>query len=175
MDTDDLDDLQAFRLPELTSHPADIAARLMGLPELVHLRDNDVAFGWLMRISTKHKGNKVDLGSVHEVNTMFQGGFKDLGLQLLAGMLGDLPQFLVVLDAQFWTEATPREREALVFHELKHVQQAIDRWGAPKFDRDGLPVFKCVGHDIEAFNDEVARYGAWRPDIERFVHTVRSA
>lgn len=174
MDTD-TDDLQAFRLPELTAHPADIAARLMALPELVHLRDNDVGFGWLMRMDTKHKGNKVELGSVHEVGTMFQGGFKDLGLQLLSGMLGNLPQFLVVLDWQWWQQASAREREALVYHELKHVQQAIDRWGAPKFDRDGLPVFKCVGHDIEAFNDEVARYGDWRPDIEHFVRTVRSA
>lgn len=172
-DPDDLDDLQAFVPPDTDAHPADIAARLVNAPPLQHLRDNDIAFGWLMRVEPKHKGNKVELGSVHDVDTMFQGGFKDLGLQLLAGMLGDLPQFLVVLNREWWAEATPRDREALVWHELKHVQQAIDRWGAPKFDREGRPVFKVVGHDIEAFNDEVERYGAWRPDIERFARAVR--
>lgn len=173
MDNDD--DLQPFSLPPGDAHPADIAARLMRLPELLHLHENEVPFGWLMRNDTKHKGNKIELGSVHEVATMFQGGFKDLGLQLLLGMLGDLPKFLVVLDAQFWEQASARDREALVFHELMHVQQAIDRYGAPKFDRDGLPVFKVVGHDIEAFNAEVVRYGAWRGDIGAFIAAARDA
>ena len=58
--------------------------------------------------------------------------------------------------------------------EPQHVQQAIDRYGAPRFDRDGLPVFKCVAHDIEAFRAEVARFGAWRPDIADFLNTARS-
>ena len=172
---DDIDDFQAFSMPPTDAHPADIAARLVRLPELQHLHDHEVPFGWLMRNDTKHKGNKVELGSVHEVAGMFQGGFKDLGLQLLTGMLGYLPDFLVVLDAQWWQQASATERDALVHHELMHVQQAVDRYGAPKFDRDGLPVFKCVGHDIEAFRAEVARFGAWRPDIADFLNTVRTS
>ena len=162
-----------YSLPSGDVHPADLAARLMRLPELVHLHDHEVSFGWLMRNESKHKGNKVELGSVHDVTTMFQGGFKDLGLQLLEGMLGYLPAFLVVLDWHFWQQASATERDALVHHELLHVQQAIDKFGAPRFDRDGLPVFKCVGHDIEAFRAEVARFGAWRPDIAEFLETAR--
>lgn len=172
----DTDDLTPFSLPtEAPEHPADIAARVMRYPELVHLLENDVQFGWLMRNETKHKGNKIELGSVNDVGMMFQGGFKDLALQLLESLLGSLPQFLVVLDAGFWSEAGPLEREALVFHELRHVQQGIDKWGALKFDRDGLPVFKIVGHDIEAFNAEVARYGAWRADIASFINVARGS
>jgi len=171
----DADDLQAYSLPSDDSHPGDIAARLVRLPELLHLHEHEVSFGWLMRNDAKHRGNKVVLGSVHEVGGMFQGGFKDLGLQLLQGMLGDLPQFLVVLDAQWWAQAAPLDREALVFHELCHVQQALDRFGAPRFDRDGLPVFKVVEHDVTAFNAEVLRYGAWNEGIRSFVAAAQRA
>ena len=167
----DTDDLPPYSLPP--DDVAAIAARVLTMPEHQHIADNDIAIGWLMRNDPKHKGNKVELGSVHDVKTMFQGGFKDLGLQLLAGMLGDLPDFLIVINAEWWRQAAPREREALVFHELAHIQQAIDRFGAPRFDRDGLPVFKCVEHDVAAFNSEVARYGAWSPDLRAFVATAQ--
>lgn len=175
MDTDDTDDLQAFALPDPGAHPADIAARLMRDPHHVHLLDNEVSFGWLMRCDAKDKGGKRELGSVHAVKTMFQGGFKDLGLQLLAGMLGELPQFLVVLDLAWWRQATPLQREALVWHELCHVRQAVDKFGAPKFDRDGLPVFGLVEHDITAFESEVQRFGAWTADIAGFLEAARGA
>lgn len=174
--TDDTDDLQAFRLPDHDAHPADIAARLMRDPVHLHLAENDVEFGWLLRADTKDKGGgKVELGSVHVVKSMFQGAFKDLGLQLLADMLGTLPQFLVVLDAQWWAQAAQQDREALVWHELCHVRQSLDKFGAPRFDRDGLPVFGLVPHDVEAFESEVVRYGAWKSDIGSFLNAARGA
>lgn len=166
MDTDD--DLQAYSLPPRDTHPADIAVRLMHEPEHRPLFDAEVQFGWLMRTSPKDKGGKRELGSVHVVKTMFQGGFKDLGLQLLESMLGYLPEFLVVLDAEFWAAASRRDREAVIWHELCHVKHRVDKFGAPKFDRDGLPVFGIVEHDVTAFNSEVARYGTWSPDLREF-------
>lgn len=172
---DDTDNLQAFKPPDNNSHPADIAARLMRDPVHQHLADNEVQFGWLMRCEAKDKGGKRELGSVHAVKTMFQGGFKDLGLQLLADMLGGLPEFLVVLDAEWWAQATPTQRDALVWHELCHCRQSLDKFGAPKFDRDGLPVFGLVEHDITAFNSEVTRYGAWTADIDGFLTAARAA
>lgn len=175
MDTDDLEDLQAFTLPDPGAHPADIAARLVQDPVHQHLRDNDVSFGWLMRLDAKDKGGKRELGSVHAVKTMFQGGFKGLGLQLLAVLLGSLPQFVVVLDREWWQQASPMEREALVWHELSHVRQSLDKFGAPKFDRDGLPVFGLMEHDITAFESEVKRFGAWSPDIDSFLTAARGA
>jgi hypothetical protein len=174
MENDD-DDFQAFELPPRDAHPADIAARLMLDPVHRHLSDNEVQFGWLMRGQPKDKGGKRELGSVHAVKTMFQGGFKDLGLQLLAVILGGLPEFVVVLDAEWWRQASPVQREALVWHELCHVRQSLDKFGAPRFDRDGLPVFGIVEHDIAAFESEVVRYGAWTPDIAAFLNAARSA
>lgn len=166
---------EPFRLPGETNHPATIAARIMQNPVHVHLHDADVQFGWLMRADPKDKGGKRELGSVHAVKTMAQGAFKDLFLQLLERMLGTMPEFLVVLDAEFWEQATDTQREALIWHELAHVRQALDKYGAPRFDRDGLPVFSIFDHDITAFNSEVARYGAWTSDIAGFINAARAA
>jgi len=172
MHTDD-DIPNAFAPPDNSAHPATIAARLMQLPEHAHLAEHDVSFGWLVRGVQKEKGGRVELGSVHVVKTMFQGQFKDLCLQMLERMLGYLPDYLVVLDAQWWAQASPIDREALVYHELSHVKQAVDRYGAPRFDREGNPVFELVRHDVEAFNAEVRRYGAWKSDISGFLEAAR--
>lgn len=168
------DDVTPFELPADNRHPATIAARLMLLPEHKALKEAEVSFGWLVRGVPKEKGGKVELGSVHAVKTMFQGQFKDLGLQLLERMLGYLPEFLVIVDGTWWAQASDTEREALIFHELSHVKQAEDAFGAPKFDRDGNPVFRLVEHDITAFNAEVVRYGAWNDGIKSFLHAART-
>lgn len=166
---DDLAELQAFALPAGPHHPADIAARLMLDPEHQHLSDNEISIGYLMRIGEKQKGGKRELGSVNDTKTMFQGAFKDLGSQLLAGMLGRFPQFLMVLDLEWWNEATARDRDALVWHELCHLKHAVDRYGAPRFDLDGFPVYKIHEHDVTAFKSEVERFGAWSPDLREFL------
>lgn len=166
---------EAFRLPDNETHPATIAARLMRHPVHQHLGDNDVQFGWLMRMDEKRKGGKVELGSVHATKTMAQGAFKDLFLQMLEHMLGHLPEFVVVINAAWWDQATDEQRRALVWHELAHVKQATDRYDAPRFDRDGLPVWAIVGHDLEAFRSELAEFGAWRPDIAEFLDTARTS
>lgn len=173
--TDDLDDLQAFALPAGPRHPADIAVRLMTYPEHRHLADNDITFGYLMRLSEKVKGGKRELASVNETKTMFQGGYKDLCIQLLAGMLGHLPDFLIVIDAEFWAACSDVEADALLFHELAHVQQKLDKFGAPRFDLNGMPVYGLVAHDVTAFKSEVARYGLWSPDLRDFMAVAREA
>lgn len=174
--TDDDDDLgPAYSLPPDDAHPGDIAERVMLMPEHRHLTENEISFGWLMRNEPKVKGNRVELGSVHETQHMGQGAFKDLFEQLLLGMLGHLPDFVVVINAQWWEQAGPMEREALVFHELCHVRQKVDKYGSPRFDKDGLPVYGCQGHDIEEFHAVVARYGSWKGDIADFLHAARGA
>ena len=166
-DTPDFED--EFTKPAATAHPEDIATRLMKLPELRFIRENEISLGWLMREVSKVKGGKLELGSVHDVKHMAQGGFKGLFFQLLEAWLGFLPQFMIVLDREHWDAATPRVREALVYHELLHIRHEVDKFGALRFDRDGNPVFGLVGHDVEAFNDEVARYGAWHDGIASFL------
>lgn len=48
----------------------------------------------------------------------------------------------------------------LVEHELYHITQATDDFGAPKFNKEGQPVLKLRGHDVEEFVGVVRRYGA---------------
>lgn len=172
---DDLAELQAFALPAGPHHPADIAARLIDTETHRHLADNDITIGYLMRLAEKQKGGKRELGSVSDTKYMAQGGFKDLFAQLLAGMLGHYPAFVMVLDNEFWQQASAAERDALVWHELCHVKQKLDQYGAPKFTIDGLPSYGLVEHDVTAFKSEVARFGLWSPDLREFMAVARSA
>ena len=163
------DDLPpAYRLPDDDdTHPAHIYHRLIELPEHAHYKDEEMRVEFLMKTAPLIKAGKQVLGTMH-IPTV-QGRLKDLFEMLLAQFFGQMPQFLVTIDLEWWQEATPLEREALVYHELLHVKQSIDKNGDPAFDMDGNPKFGLVGHDIEAFNAEVERYGAWHPGIATFL------
>jgi len=169
------DEFDPFMLPDEATHPATIAERLMRLPEHFPLAEHEVRFGYLMRATPKEKGGKVELGSVHAVKTMCQGAFKDLFAMMLTRLLRGLPDYVIVIDATWWAEASAIEREALVYHELCHVRQATDEYGAMKFDKDGYPVWRLVEHDVAAFNAEVQRYGAWDNTIASFLAAGRAA
>ena len=170
MNNDDTQD--PYSLPDNDGHPATFAARVMQHAEHKHLTDNEVTIGWLMRTTPKVKGGKTTLGSIHDTKTMAQGGFKDLFTMMLERLLGTVPQYLVVLDLEFWSTANDTQREALVWHELAHARHAVDQYGAQRYDRDGYPVYELVSHDIEAFRSEVERFGAWTQDIADFMRAV---
>lgn len=173
--TDDDTIHDPFSLPDDNAHPSDIAARLMRLPEHKPLAEHEVRFGYLMRSTPKEKGGKTELGSVHSVKTMFQGGFKDLGMQLLEKLLGGPADYLMVINGPWWSQASARDREALVYHELLHVRQATDNYGTLKFDKDGYPVWRLVQHDVEVFTAEVRRYGDWTGEIAPLLDAARGA
>lgn len=61
-----------------------------------------------------------------------------------------------VRDAMF----TYRQVEALMFHELCHIETNEGD------DSDDTPAIK--GHDAEVFLAEIQRYGMWRTDLQRF-------
>lgn len=158
-----------YTLPDTASHPADIAARLMRLPEHLALSENEVEFGWLMRTTPKEKGGKITLGSVHDTGTMAQGGFKDLFTMMLERLLGTVPAYVIVIDAAWWGEASAIDREILVFQMLLKCRQATDIYGAPKFDKEGNPVWKLYSPDVEEFTATIQRYGAHNSVIGEFV------
>lgn len=60
---------------------------------------------------------------------------------------------------------TYEQVEALLFHELNH----IDR----KYNSQGGFSWGLRTHDVEMFNDEVTEYGLWRPDLERTAQAFR--
>ena len=169
MDTDDID---PYSLPAPDNHPGDIAARVMRMPEHQHLVDNEIEIDWLMRNIEKISGGRMVLGSVHEPTC--QGQMAPVFEWMLERLLGKLPRFLVILDSAYWEQADDHAREILIFHELCHIRQKLDRYGAPRFDKDGLPVYGLHGHDVEEFTSVVARYGAHNPDLQQFIKAANS-
>lgn len=173
LDDDGLEPGDLFTVAAEGEHePREIVARLEELDEFAHLREGDAVFLFLMRAETKVKAGRVVLGEV--ALPRFQGGLAPLGTWLLAKACGGIvPDFIMILDAPWWADATPLQREALVYHELCHCIHARDKEGELKFNDAGLPVWGLIGHDIEEFRAVVKRYGAWAPDIESFIGALR--
>jgi hypothetical protein len=127
---------------------------------------------FIFRLEPKLKGGRRVLGACHmpRVNGELSGLFD----WMLESTFGSAPDFLIILDADWWEDATPRERDILVFHEMYHIAIAVDEHGAQRFHREtGAPVWCIRGHDIEEFNAVVARYGAWSEDVQQFIAAVR--
>ena len=163
---DDLSSL--FAVPEGPAHPEIIAERLMNHDEHAHLSVNEIKIEYLFRGDAKLKGGKQVLGSVHLPSC--QGEMRGLFEWMLGRLFGYLPHFLCIIDQAWWEQAGPRDREALLWHELCHVKQDVDQYGALRFNRQtGEPIYKLVEHDVAAFRSEVERYGAWSPDLVDFL------
>jgi hypothetical protein len=121
-----------------------------------------------MRAAPKFKGGMVVLGMVHEPRV--QGQLRDLFEQMLVHTFGFMPRFIITLSAEFWRDATPVQREALVWHELSHIRQAVDKNGEPRFDKEtGEPVLALVEHDVAEFISTVERYGAWNEGLRHLI------
>lgn len=83
---------------------------------------------------------------------------------------GDVPDFIITLQAEWWVIADDAQRCALVEHELYHCAQDVDAFGAPKFSKTtGRPSFTMRGHDVEEFVGVVRRYGAGASGVQEMV------
>ena len=165
------DKFKPYALPDPDNHPATIVTRLIDEDEHKHIAENEIKIEYLMAREAKRKGGKQIIGAVHLPSV--QGKLKDLFEMLLADFFGEMPDFLMIIDEAWWMEASAFDREALIWHELCHVKQETDGFGDLKFDQDGNPKFGLVEHDVSAFHSEVARYGAWCPDLQQFVKSIK--
>lgn len=77
---------------------------------------------------------------------------------------GRVPAYLITLDASYCRQCSDTDFCALVEHELYHIAQKRDAFGAPAFTKEGLPKLGIQGHDVEEFVGVVKRYGAGDPD-----------
>lgn len=160
-----------FRLPSPGDGLEPIVDTVLGMPEHRHLVDNEIDLAFLFRCEPKEVGGKAILGTVYEPKV--QGGLRDVFEWMIRRMLGRMPRFLVVLDANYWAECGTHNREILVFHELTHCQQKVDRYGELRFDVDGNPIYGIHEHDINEFTSVVRRYGAWSQEIVDFIEAAR--
>lgn len=60
--------------------------------------------------------------------------------------------------AECWEDFSMKQREALIFHELKHIKC--------KERDDGELTWVLVDHDCEEFVDVIRRYGAWNKVLQ---------
>lgn len=138
------------------------------LETLAGMIEAGTSIAFMMRMEEKTRQGRQILGTCY-CRPSAQGDLRPLFEQLLEDTLGYYPDFLVILDGLWWDEAAPEHREVLVFHEVLHADQARDKHGSPRFDKQtGLPVPAIRGHDLEEFNAVVERYGAWSPDVREF-------
>lgn len=129
-------------------------------PDHEHLAEADIAFMWAS--SAFEKKGRVVLGQCEEV-MMRAGGWQKARMeQQMYEWFGRVPQFIITLAADYCAECSDLDFCALLEHELYHITQAVDMFGAPKFNKEGRPVLKLRGHDVEEFVGVVRRYGASR-------------
>lgn len=99
---------------------------------------------------------------------------KERARQQVEEWFGAIPDFIMTIDANHALECDEASFCALIEHELMHMAQDVDPFGAPKFRKDGRPAFAIRGHDVEEFVGVVRRYGA-RAAGEDLVALVEAA
>jgi hypothetical protein len=142
------------------------------LAELSSLLEQGITLAFMLRGGEWRSSNRSVLGKCY-CGPSAQGDLRPLFEQLLEDTLGFYPDFLIILNADWWEEASEEEREVLVFHEALHAGHAKDQHGTPRFNRiTGAPVPCIRPHDIEEFHAVVRRYGAWSPDLAEFLNAA---
>ncbi|WP_095093855.1 putative metallopeptidase [Pseudomonas sp. Irchel 3A5] len=135
-------------------------------PDHAHLIDADIRVMWAS--SSYGKQGRTVLGQAEQV--MFRaGGWQKARMeQQMRDWFGDIPAYIITLAADYCAQCSDEDFCALVEHELYHIAQAKDQYGAPKFTQEGLPKLEMRGHDVEEFVGVVRRYGA-SPDVQALV------
>jgi hypothetical protein len=138
-------------------------------PEHAHLIDASIGVLWASSAFTK-KGRSV-LGQAEQLMIRAGGWQKARQEQQMRDWFGKEPEFLITLAADYCAQRNDAEFCALVEHELYHIAQATDQYGAPKFTQEGLPKLQMRGHDVEEFVGVVRRYGAGE-DVQQLIEAA---
>ena len=153
----------------------DDGARLENLDH-IHLRLANVGFLWTNACNAR-QGRSI-VGTAEPGLPSAIGRWpRARAVQQVAEWFGLVPDFIVTLSAPYAEQVGDAEFCSLVEHELYHCAQARDVFGAPKFRKNGKPVFEMRGHDVEEFVGIVRRYGvgAAAGDTLALVEAARSA
>lgn len=130
--------------------------------EHAHLVDADLEFLWAPEGFAKQ--GRTILGQAEMVMIRAGGWQKQRQEQQLIEWFGRVPEFIITLAASYCAACDDAAWCALVEHELYHVAQANNEFGAPRFTKDGLPKLEMRGHDVEEFLGVVRRYGVGDPN-----------
>jgi hypothetical protein len=140
-------------------------------PDHAHLIDAGLCFLWASSAFTK-KGRTV-VGQAEQVMFRAGGWQKARQEQQMREWFGSVPEFIITLAADYCAQCSGAEFCALVEHELYHLGQLTDEFGAPAFYKDGRPKIGLRGHDVEEFIGVVQRYGA-SSQVAKMVEAAKS-
>ena len=128
---------------EWTRVPQKVIVLAQELIEKHHSNLRDARIGILFRSKAPVSGGKRTLGQASTVTAKW------------LPLLREPYDFIIWLAADAWEELDPRQRRALLDHELYHCH----------LNNDGKAEIRP--HDIEEFAEIIQRYGFWREDLER--------
>ncbi|BCD88046.1 hypothetical protein PSm6_44530 [Pseudomonas solani] len=131
-----------------------------------HLAEADLEFMWAS--TAYRKAGRMVLGQAEQVAFRVGGWQRARGEQQMGEWFGRVPDFVITLAADYSSICSDADFCALVEHELYHVAQALDEYGAPKFTDAGLPKLTLRGHDVEEFVGVVRRYGPTH-EVQRLI------
>lgn len=69
--------------------------------------------------------------------------------------------FVIEVSEEVWNRLTSKGREALIDHELSHLDIQTDD--------DGFTNLAIVGHDVTEFEAVLRRHGLWNESVKNFV------
>ncbi len=131
-------------------------------PDHGHLATADIRFLWASQ-GFRKQGRTV-LGQAEMVMIRAGGWQKARQEQQFRDWFGYVPDFIITVDAAYSAACSDTDWCALIEHELYHIAQQKDEFGAPAFTKDGIPKLEMRGHDVEEFIGVVKRYGVGDPN-----------
>jgi len=76
--------------------------------------------------------------------------------------------YIMFINMEIWGVLNDFKREALVFHELEHIE-----W-KPNIKDPNFGAWALKRHDLEEFNSVVRKYGRWSPDVINFERSINT-
>ncbi|MET3352361.1 UNVERIFIED_ORG: hypothetical protein ABID33_000244 [Xanthobacter viscosus] len=137
-----------------------------------HLRLADIGFLWT-NVENSRRGRRIiGQAELGEPQGAMGKWAKARAEAQVRGWFGEVPDFIITIDATYAAECGDAEFCALVEHELYHCGQERDPFGAPRFNRYGQPIWTMRGHDVEEFVGVVRRYGAEATGVRDLVEAA---
>jgi len=128
-------------------------------PDHLHLQHASIGFLWTNKPNARQGRRIVGMCETGEPRGSMGKWPRGRAEQQLIEWFGEVPDFVVTIDATYAVQCGDAEFCALIDHELYHAGQERDEFGQPKFTQEGRPKFGMRGHDVEEFVGIVRRYG----------------
>jgi len=126
---------------------------------IICFRPPKISFLWAYT-KCEMKGREV-MGTTEQVMINVGGWKRDRQELQLINWFGDVPKFIITLDARKCQVMDDTDFCALVEHELYHVGHKINKdTNTFEYNSMGEPKLYLRGHDVEEFHGVVRRYGA---------------